>query len=137
LLRYIFLLLLFFREKWFNSFPEVDIFTLYLEFHVYVVFYNNQDTVYDPTTHPSILEIKNHVDVEKKFEFQHITSDKIEKIIDKINIKKASGFDNIPAKVIKQCKPITEAFFIFILSIIFSILSDVICWNSKFFSTST
>jgi hypothetical protein len=102
LLRYIFLLLLFFREKWFNSFPEVDIFTLYLEFHVYVVFYNNQDTVYDPTTHPSILEIKNHVDVEKKFEFQHITSDKIEKIIDKINIKKASGFDNIPAKVIKQ-----------------------------------
>jgi hypothetical protein len=52
------------------------------------------------------LEIKNHVDVEKKFEFQHITSDKIEKIIDKINIKKGSGFDNIPAKVIKQCKPI-------------------------------
>jgi isopentenyl phosphate kinase len=39
-------------------------------------------------------------------EFQHITSDKIEKIIDKINIKKAFGFDNIPAKVIKQCKPI-------------------------------
>jgi hypothetical protein len=53
-----------------------------------------------------ILEIKNHVDVEKNFEFQHITSDKIEKIIDKINIKKASGFDSIPAKVIKQCKPI-------------------------------
>ena len=46
------------------------------------------------------------MDVEKNFEFQHITSDKIEKIIDKINIKKASGFDNIPAKVIKQCKPI-------------------------------
>ena len=64
--------------------------------------------VYDPTTHPSIVEIKNHVDVEKNFEFQHITSDKIEKIIDKINIKKASGFDNIPAKVIKQCKPIVS-----------------------------
>ena len=30
-----------------------------------------------------------------------------------------------------------EAFFIFILSIIFSILSDVICWNSKFVSTIT
>ena len=45
------------------------------------------------------MEIKNHVDVEKNFEFQHITSDKIEKIIDKINIKKASGFDNIPAKL--------------------------------------
>jgi 3-dehydroquinate dehydratase len=42
-----------------------------------------EDTIYDSTTHPSILEIKNHVAVEKNFEFQHITSDKIEKIIDK------------------------------------------------------
>jgi 3-dehydroquinate dehydratase len=49
-----------------------------------------EDIVYDPATHPSIVEIKNHVDVEKNVEFQHITSDKIEKIIDKINIKKAS-----------------------------------------------
>jgi hypothetical protein len=42
-----------------------------------------EDIVYDPTTHSSILEIKNHVDVENNFELQHITSDKIEKIIDK------------------------------------------------------
>jgi hypothetical protein len=67
-----------------------------------------EDIAYDPATHPSIVEIKNHVDVEKNVEFQHITSDKIEKIIDKLNIKKASGFDNIPAKVIKQCKPIVS-----------------------------
>ena len=33
---------------------------------------------------------------------------KLKKIIDKINIKKASGFDNIPAKVINQCKPIVS-----------------------------
>jgi Holliday junction resolvase-like predicted endonuclease len=46
-----------------------------------------EDIVYDPTTHLSIVEIKNHVDVEKNVEFQHITSDKIEKIIDKTNIK--------------------------------------------------
>jgi hypothetical protein len=36
------------------------------------------------------VEIKNHVDVEKNVEFQHITSDKIEKNLDEINIKKAS-----------------------------------------------
>jgi hypothetical protein len=42
-----------------------------------------ENIVYDPAIHPSIVEIKNHVDVEKNFEFQHITSDKIEKIIDK------------------------------------------------------
>jgi hypothetical protein len=50
-----------------------------------------QDIVYDPATHSSILEIKNHVDVEKNFEFQHITSNKIEKVIDKINIEKPLG----------------------------------------------
>jgi hypothetical protein len=49
-----------------------------------------EDIVYDPATHPSIVEIKNHVDVEKNVEFQHITSDKIEIFLDKINIKKAS-----------------------------------------------
>jgi hypothetical protein len=32
----------------------------------------------------------------------------LKKIIDKINIKKASEFDNIPAKVINQCKPIVS-----------------------------
>ena len=58
-----------------------------------------EDTVYDPTTHPSILEIKNHVDVGKNFEFQHITSDKIEKIIDKINIKKSLGLITFQPKL--------------------------------------
>ena len=46
--------------------------------------------------------------VKETFELQHVTSDKIEKIINKINIKKSSAFDNIPAKVIKQCKPIVS-----------------------------
>ena len=58
-----------------------------------------EDIVYDPTTHPSILEIKNHVDVGKNFEFQHITSDKIEKIIDKINIKKSLGLITFQPKL--------------------------------------
>jgi hypothetical protein len=49
-----------------------------------------EDIVYDPATHPTIVEIKNHVDVEKNVEFQHITTDKIENFLDKINIKKAS-----------------------------------------------
>jgi hypothetical protein len=75
------------------------------------------------------LEIKNHVDVEKNFEFQHITSDKIEKIIDKINIKKASVIGLHCLITLAGMLSNPEAFFIFILSIIFSILSDVICWK--------
>ena len=32
-----------------------------------------QNVVYDPSTHPSIVEIKNHVDIDNNFDFQNIT----------------------------------------------------------------
>ena len=60
-----------------------------------------QNVVYDPSTHPSIVEIKNHVDIDNNFDFQNITAERVEKIINTINIKKATGADNIPAKVVK------------------------------------
>jgi hypothetical protein len=62
------------------------------------------NVVYDPSTHPSIVEIKNHVDIDNNFGFQNITAERVEKIINTINIEKATGADNIPAKVVKQCK---------------------------------
>jgi hypothetical protein len=58
-----------------------------------------ENIVYGPVTHPSIVEIKNHVDVDNNFEFQHITSDKIEKNIDKINIKKPLGLITFQPKL--------------------------------------
>ena len=45
-------------------------------------------------------ETKNH----NNFDFQNITAERVEKIINTINIKKATGADNIPAKVVRQCK---------------------------------
>jgi hypothetical protein len=45
------------------------------------------------------VEIKNHVDVDNNFEFQHITSDKIEKNIDKINIEKPLGLITFQPKL--------------------------------------
>ena len=50
------------------------------------------------------MEIKNHVDLDNNFDFQNITAERVEKIINTINIKKATGADNIPAKVVRQCK---------------------------------
>ena len=47
-----------------------------------------QNVVYDPSTHPSIVEIKNHVDIDNNFDFQNITAERVEKIINTINIKK-------------------------------------------------
>ena len=63
-----------------------------------------QHVVYDPSTHPSIVEIKNHVDIDNNFDFQNIIAERVEKIINTINIKKATGADNIPAKVVRQCE---------------------------------
>ena len=62
--------------------------------------------VYDPSTQPrpSIVEIKNHVDIDNNFDFQNITAERVEKSINTININKATGADNIPAKVVSQCK---------------------------------
>jgi hypothetical protein len=63
-----------------------------------------QNVIYDPSTHPSIVEIKNRVDIDNNFDFQNITAERVEKIINTINIKKPTGADNIPAKVVRQCK---------------------------------
>ena len=63
-----------------------------------------QNVIYDPSTHPSIVEIKNRVDIDNNFDFQNITAERVVKIINTINIKKATGADNIPAKVVRQCK---------------------------------
>jgi hypothetical protein len=48
------------------------------------------NVVYDPSTHPSIVEIKNHVDIDNNFDFQNITAERVEKIINTINIKKSN-----------------------------------------------
>ena len=45
--------------------------------------------IYDPSTHHSIVEIKNRVDIDNNFDFQNITAERVEKIINTINIKKS------------------------------------------------
>jgi hypothetical protein len=57
--------------------------------------------------HPSLIEIKKQNDYTNKFVFEKITTDKVEKIINNINTKKATGADGIPAKIIKCSKYIT------------------------------
>ena len=65
-----------------------------------------KDTVYDPSDHPSLIEIKKQNDCTNKFVFEKVTTDKVEKIINNIYIKKATGADGIPAKIIKCSKSI-------------------------------
>jgi hypothetical protein len=54
------------------------------------------DAVYDSSNHPSIKEILNN------FEFNKVTIENVDKILNKINIKKAIGADGIPAKIVNH-----------------------------------
>ena len=49
----------------------------------------------DPSDHPSLIEIKKQNDCTNKFVFEKVTTktNKVEKIINNINIKKATGAD--------------------------------------------
>ena len=59
----------------------------------------------DLTNHPSILSIKNQqLGKPQTFEFGHITTGQIEKIISNLNSKKATGPDQIPLKLLKMSK---------------------------------
>ena len=51
-------------------------------------------------SHPSILKIKENITVDKKFEFNDMTSDQIEKDIRNLNTKKATMENDIPIKVL-------------------------------------
>ena len=51
-------------------------------------------------SHPSIKKIKENVEVETKFEFMEMTSEQMEKEIKKLDPKKASMADDIPAKTL-------------------------------------
>jgi hypothetical protein len=58
--------------------------------------------------HPSILEIKNnHPELlENSFCFSSVNPDFVEKRINKINVKKATGIDGISPKLLHFAKPI-------------------------------
>ena len=51
-----------------------------------------ENVVYDPSNHPSITAIheNNSIELNGKFGFQKVTSEKVEKIMNKINVKKSN-----------------------------------------------
>ena len=55
--------------------------------------------VYDSSNHPSIEEILNNREQVLDFEFNKVTIENVDKILNKINIQKATGADGIPAKL--------------------------------------
>ena len=57
-----------------------------------------QGVSFDSETHPSICKIRENKKVKKSFSFSCIDENKVSKLIDKLQIKKATGVDNYHVK---------------------------------------
>ena len=53
------------------------------------------------SNHPSIIEIKSHRTEHMLFSFNHTNEYEVEKIISKLDVKKAIGHDAVPVKIVK------------------------------------
>jgi hypothetical protein len=56
---------------------------------------------FDGNSHPSILKIKNNTQHNTLFDFKPTDVDTINKLVSKINIKKATGVDQISSKLLR------------------------------------
>ena len=59
--------------------------------------------------HPSICKIKNNQNKNKTFEFPEAKVEDIKKIIKSLNLKKATGPDSIPIKVIMSANNVIDS----------------------------
>ena len=71
---------------------------------------NDNITLNDPidiiiqnfSSHPSVLKIKEHIDLTEMFTFEKVNEIQIETEVKELNSKKAPGVDGIPANIIKE-----------------------------------
>ena len=59
---------------------------------------------FDEENHPSICKIKENMNPELSFNFSETEEHKVEKIIDKLKVKKATCVDKISCKILKLAK---------------------------------
>jgi hypothetical protein len=65
-----------------------------------------KDVTFDGNSHPSILKIKNNTQHNTLFDFKPTDVDTINKLVSKINIKKATGVDQISSKLLRAGAPV-------------------------------
>ena len=59
---------------------------------------------FDEENHPSVCKIKENMNPELSFNFSETEEHKVGKIIDKLQVKKATGVDKISCKILKLAK---------------------------------
>ena len=65
-----------------------------------------KDVIFDGNSHPSILKIKNNTQHNTLFDFKPTDVDTVNKLVNKINIKKATGVDQISSKLVRAGAPV-------------------------------
>jgi hypothetical protein len=65
-----------------------------------------KDVIFYGNSHPSILKIKNNTQNNTLFDFKPTDVDTINKLVSKINIKKATGVDQISSKLLRAGAPV-------------------------------
>ena len=65
--------------------------------------------IFDGNSHPSILKIKNNTQHNALFDLKPTDVDTINKLVNKINIKKATGVDQISSKLLCAGAPVLNS----------------------------
>ena len=65
-----------------------------------------KDVIFDGISHPSILKIKNNTQHNTLFDFKPTDVDTVNKLVNKINIKNATGVDRISSKLLRAGAPV-------------------------------
>ena len=65
-----------------------------------------KDVIFDGNSHPSIMKIKNNTQHNTLFDFTPTDVDTVNKLVNKINIKKAIGVDQIASKLLRAGAPV-------------------------------
>ena len=67
-----------------------------------------KDVIFDGNSHPSILKNKNNTQRQHNtlFDFKPTDADTVSKLVNKINIKKATGVDQISSKLLHAGAPV-------------------------------
>ena len=84
---------------------QQEVCTIFNDFFVNVAKNIGDNSVYIDDSHPSISNIKKNNSYNQEFDFTPVDSTFIEKQINNLNVKKATGHDGISAKLIKLAKP--------------------------------
>ena len=88
---------------------QKEVSEIFNEFFVNVADEIGKGVSYDSTTHPSICKIRENIKEDKSFSFSIVTESKVSKLIDKLQVKKATGADKLSCKILKLGKPVLQS----------------------------